>query len=719
MATSTTTRKARPPGSRSPQSDRGRRPPSSRSGKGLWTEKAAADWHEWSVVERLGWWAVVLATFGVTTVFFKWGPNAFDVPKLALLWSCVWVAIAGVIASLLTGRLTLVRLRVRWALVAFVAIQILATVFAISPRLSLFGNYGRYMGLIPLLLYVCLMLAACCYCAMTPGLVRHLLVAVGATSIIGSLVAVLEPLGFDLDFKTSTNYTGTSVGLQGNSDFSAGVIAIGFSSLLVLRVVADQRWMRVVATAGLPLSVVGLYLLNSRGAIIALVVGIAVTGLMSRETVPRLMTLGAVAGIGLILIVLLSLGATRAGAFAGRTDNVPLLRSESFVQRIDIWRGVVGVVTERPVLGGGPDSLDLTFPSHQPGELTLRPATVDTAHDVFLQYGAGSGVLGMAAYATLIGWAIIQAVRNRDRFEGPRRLLLAGALGTFSTYMAQAIFSIDELQLAVLGWVSLGMVLGLSDSGSLAIRASQVPRERRPMPVGASFGLSSLAVVLTVVAAVPVVADARFNAAWNIGEQFSLGLRDATTLRRSFEEAEAFNPLEVTYRAEAARWALQAPEKTTTEERARLLEWAEAQLDSALVIQPRQRELLMRKARVLDHRAKLGELSLFDQAEELYQQLIAQDPNDAKARVERTFHLENWYRMVPDPLLIEEARKEARAIENVKYLFPKGWCQVSSTYTRLGDHQDALRTARRCAELSPEDPSVKQKLAEAEQRARS
>jgi len=394
MATGTTTKKSRPSSSRSSNVSRSKRPGGGPK-RNEWTVDSAGDWHEWSVVERLGWWAVVVAMFGVPTVFFKWGPNAFDVPKLSLLWACAWVALAGVIASVLTGRLSLVRLRIRWAIVAFIVAQVIATLLSLSPRLSLFGTYGRYMGLVPILLFLSLTFAIVCYCAATPRLLQHLFVAIAANAVVGSLVAIAEPFGFDLGFRSANNFSGTSVGLQGNSDFSAGVLAISVPALIYLRVSAERRWMRITATVAIPLVLISLYLLNSRGAMIALVVGVAVTGLFCRELVPRWISFPATGAVILVLLGLLLLGVTRAGPYAGRFEHIPLLRSDTFVQRIDIWRGAGGVVAERPIFGAGPDTFDLTFPAHEPAELTLRPQGVDATHDVFLQYGTGSGLIGM------------------------------------------------------------------------------------------------------------------------------------------------------------------------------------------------------------------------------------------------------------------------------------------------------------------------------------
>lgn len=718
MASGTTTKKARSQAARASAANRAKRGPAAPK-RNEWNDEAAADWHHWSVVERLGWWAVVGAMVGVPTVFFKWGPNAFDVPKLAVLWACAWVALAGVVASVLTGRLSLVRLRVRWAIVAFAAAQVIATLLSISFRMSLFGTYGRYMGLVPILLFLSIAYAIVCYCAATPRLVRHLFVAIGVTAVAGSLVAILEPLGLDLGFRSTSNFTGTSVGLQGNSDFSAGALAISAPALLYLRVSSEQRWMRIGATLAIPLVLLSLYLLNSRGAIIALLVGLAVTGLLSRELLPRWISWPATGAVCLVLLSLVALGATRAGPLADRFQHIPLLRSETFVQRIDIWRGVGGVIAERPVFGAGPDTLDLTLPPHQPAELTLRPQPVDAAHDVFLQYGAGSGLIGMATYIALVGWTIAQAVRRRHRYTGSRLVLVAASVGTMAAYLGQATFSIDELQLAMYGWAALGMVLALTDPGSEAAHEALTSGvERRAMPVGWSFGLTLVAVAFVGVSVLPLVADAQYYSAIDIGQKLGQDPKYANQLQSAFERAETLNPLEATYKAEAARWVLMANERLSAEEKGRLLRWAQSQLDLALQLQPGETELEVRMARVNDQFGVLGDLSKFDEAERIFKRLEEQDPYNSRVRLERTYHLQTWKNATNRPELLEEMRAEAKALDGLPYLNPPSWCQLSQLYEKVDQYDDAVRTAHKCAELNPDDQAAQRRLTEAEGRRR-
>lgn len=683
-----------------------------------WTPDAAGDWHEWSIIERLGWWAIIGALVGVPTFFFKWGLNAFDVPKLALLWACSWLAMAGVVASVMTGRVELVRLRIRWAVVAFVATQVAATLLSISPLLSLFGSYGRYMGLVPMLLFLSLAFATVCYGSTSPGLIRHLLGATAIVTLASALVALLEPAGLDLGFKTGTNYTGTSVGLQGNSDFSAGVLAMGFPSLLYLRAFAERQWIRIGAVVAMPFVVVAMFLLNSRGAFIALAVGIVAAGWANRHLVPRFVTVAGTAAVALVLGALVVLGVTRAGPMGDTFSHIPLLRSETFVQRIDIWRGTVGVIADRPVLGSGPDTLGITLAPHQPAELSTRPMQVDAAHDVVLQTGAGSGVLGMVTYILLIGWTIVQGFRGTASLSGTARGVAATSVAILCAYVAQALFSIDELQIAVYGWIALGMVLALSDPGALASQDSTADRERRALPAGWSLGLSVVAMVLVLVSVVPVVADARFGRAAAAASGFARDPRFASPMLSAVEDAEALNPLEATYPAEGARYALEGLHNLDTASKKQLLDWIEDQIERAEDLQPGHRELKFRLARVYDQRAMLGDLPQFERAEDLLRSLEEEDPYDPKAKVERSYHLQSWRDATGRDDLVAEMRSEARAIESLPYLYPTGWCQVSSIYSRTGDHDDAIRTARRCAALLPQEPGARQRLAEAERRGR-
>lgn len=87
-------------------------------------------------------------------------------------------------------------------------------------------------------------------------------------------------------------------------------------------------------------------------------------------------------------------------------------------KRIMIWRRVLELVPEHPLLGGGPDTLarrlDLTFSRYIPEQGRVVTAAVDNAHNEYLGHLANVGLLGLASYLSLMGLSIFKWIKRRD-----------------------------------------------------------------------------------------------------------------------------------------------------------------------------------------------------------------------------------------------------------------------------------------------------------------
>ena len=92
--------------------------------------------------------------------------------------------------------------------------------------------------------------------------------------------------------------------------------------------------------------------------------------------------------------------------------------SDSFgSSRIRIWRECLALFGERPVLGGGPDTLslrlDLTFTRYIEELDFTRVTYVDNAHNEYLGYLINLGVVGMTAYLAIMAFSFVRLVRSR------------------------------------------------------------------------------------------------------------------------------------------------------------------------------------------------------------------------------------------------------------------------------------------------------------------
>ena len=121
-----------------------------------------------------------------------------------------------------------------------------------------------------------------------------------------------------------------------------------------------------------------------------------------------------------------------------------------------IWRGVLALIPERPVLGGGPGTLalrlEIEFSRYVPetGE-TLR-TFVDNAHNQYLQLLADTGAAGLAGYVLLLACTLTHAVKKR----APQTMALL-------CYCVQDFFGLGLCLVSPVFWAILGLSLSGSD----------------------------------------------------------------------------------------------------------------------------------------------------------------------------------------------------------------------------------------------------------------
>ena len=86
----------------------------------------------------------------------------------------------------------------------------------------------------------------------------------------------------------------------------------------------------------------------------------------------------------------------------------------------------------------------------------------DAAHDGPLQLAATGGILVLLSFLALVGFILWRGVVALRKTEGTTQLLVAGVFGAWLTYEAQSLISLDNIGLAIWGYILGGAVVGLS-----------------------------------------------------------------------------------------------------------------------------------------------------------------------------------------------------------------------------------------------------------------
>ena len=474
---------------------------------------------ESSAIGRVIGWTAIVATVLVT----PWATfDPINVPKLAV------IAFGGFItlAALLVNAKALIARRHRTVLIVsglFVLDLTLVFFFAgTNPYQEFFGTYGRATGFVAYIALIALFLGAVVIASakFVSSFARMLLIAGGLSIGYGLLQAVgADPIKW-------VNQYSPVIGFLGNPNFQSSFV--GFSGVLAFGFVcakAIKTPMRLGYAAYLVLAIFVIIKTDSQQGLLVLAGGIGIVAIIwissSRfkvVTIPALI----VSGIGAVFV---ALGSLNSGPLAS------LLYKASVTYRGDYWRAGWKMTLEHPFLGVGLDSYGDWYRRTRTLEATLRrgpEVTSNAAHNVLLDFSSNGGFPLVIIYLALMVLVVISAIKLLKRSTGFDPAL-AGLIAVWIAYQAQSIISLNQLGLAVWGWIISGLIIGYE----INTRTKEKVVEVKPpvskgrnvkKPVNESVSPKTLVsmvaggVVGLLVGLPPFIASAQFKSAFTSGD---------------------------------------------------------------------------------------------------------------------------------------------------------------------------------------------------------
>lgn len=424
----------------------------------------------------LGW--LLLATI-VPLAINLWGQQPFELPKAAIMRTLVWALATLTLLAWVRGDRPrpgsgTVEFAVSLAILG--AVVLVTTATAADWRLSLWGSTQRAQGTLTLVSYALLAGLAAVWLRRA-GRARLLVSAVALGSLPLIALALLQSAGVD-PFGLVSDARSPVYATLGRANFLGAYLAALLPLTLALLLTARQPAHRLLWAGLLAAQTVTLGLTLARGAwLAAMVGGVVFTLLWFGNRLGRNLKRGAWVAAGLLAL------AGPVTVFVTGSGG-----SGSAAARFTIWRAVLDLIRQRPLLGYGPDSLALLFPTVFPPELVYyhgRTFFVDRAHNLALDWLATAGVPGLLAFLLVLAAAFwLMARAWRRRLPRRKRALLAGITAAVLANAVNNLVSFDVTATATLFWLLLGVGVGLAALGA-----------PRPAPRPASFSPGRLLLV--------------------------------------------------------------------------------------------------------------------------------------------------------------------------------------------------------------------------------
>jgi O-antigen ligase len=417
---------------------------------------------------------ISLTCLFVTVVFWSQGTDPFNLPKLAILT----VGSFALLGSLLDFRV--IRRFEKLPLVVtglFILALLNSFIFSGAPKLQMFfGVYARNTGFLDYLSLAILFFGATTIRKSSDfqRIQRVYFLALG----IVTLVCILEIFGINIQ-KVSLTFKGALIGTLGNPNFISAYLGMGGTALFAVLLGLKKNLLQRTALL-LPLTVIAWLILrsSSRQGIVVLIGGCAFVFFFYLRSLKntrflQIIYLGITSIVGIFSIA----GALKKGPLAD------LIYKSSVSFRGEYWNAGIEMFKSHPFAGVGLNSYGDWYRTLRSSSAIISPGPevfTNTAHNIYIDYAAAGGLPLLIAFLAIIlltSISVIRFIKNDKEFDGT----FYSILGAWVVYLVQGLISIDQIGVAIWGWVLPGLLIGYESKtrSSLISQVSELRIQKR------------------------------------------------------------------------------------------------------------------------------------------------------------------------------------------------------------------------------------------------
>jgi O-antigen ligase len=339
--------------------------------------------------------------------------------------------------------------------VLFVSFSFTAVLFSQSPLTqNIYGVFGRNTGFLTYLFLVGIFLAATLL--NKEDSFQKLFLGLFVTGLVN--VVYCGWVVFFGDFVGWQNPYGNILGLFGNPNFVGAFLGIWISATIAYFIFSKTTlWIKLAIVALLLLGFYEVYRSRAVQGVVVSAAGIATVlfyWVRSRSQKNSILAFYAIPVLGFGVVALL--GALQKGPLA------EIVYKTSVSLRGAYWNAGIQTGLANPFTGAGMDAYgDWYRQSRTEYNATVLPGPVtvtNSAHNVVLDifsYGGFPLLLSYLGILFLGGWALIKNLRRTREFNPLFVALSVAWIG----YQLQSIISINQIGLAVWGWVLTGALV--------------------------------------------------------------------------------------------------------------------------------------------------------------------------------------------------------------------------------------------------------------------
>jgi putative inorganic carbon (hco3(-)) transporter len=687
---------------------------------------------------------------------FTWvNEELFEFPKMVLVYGFTVSIVALWLIRMVAEKRWLTRKTVfDWPLLAFVASQILATIFSIHPRTSIFGYYTRFHGgLLSTISYVLLYYAF--VNTISKKHLKGLFITLLSSALVVSLYAIPEHFGHSFSCSLISNSFDVDCWVQdvrtrifgtfGQPNWLAAYVVTVLPLAVVLGAHQRRKTRMVSIVTAICLFLVLLFT-RSRSGFAAFGIGMATLALghlwiqlqnhgLSPKTWWKHGT-GVFVGMGiLMMVVIAALGSpftpsvqtffaqssptTEATSPAATPQAAAINRldeggTDSGEIRKIVWEGAIRVWQRYPLFGSGVETFAYSYYQDRPVAHNIVSEwdfLYNKAHNEFLNFLATTGVVGLATYVVLLGWFGVVAVRlsvlptTKTSLTTTDKHITMALLSGVVALSISNFFGFSTVMVSVLWFIFMAILAIFHDDGE------EKTMLNRPLGFGQYLGLGTVVlgwIILVGQINTMLAADRQYVSAKSYFEG-GYALQAAQLLQKTTEmiPSEALYHDELS--SEYARLAVAYHDQQQATQAAKLASAAIGESNVTLSLNPRHLNFHKTRIRIFLLLAQIDSSALPD-ALDAINTALALAPTDAKLMYNKAIVLNALQK--PD-----EALATYEKTLEMKPNYEAVRMELGKLYEQQGKSADALAQYQYVIErIAPNNELAQQKIEELSQK---
>lgn len=364
------------------------------------------------------------------------------------------------------------------------AVSFLSTLFSICPEASIWGDSFREEGIFTIISYIALTLIFSCAVESEKQL-DNLLIGLLITSFGVSCYALIQYAGYNPTqhfiplMRQVENRSGSTIG---NPNFLGKFLVLMIPLFLVYYFRARSIIGRLLGAAGGLIACAGLIVTFTRASWFSCAVSVLLLGILAFKTIRQRAIKGFVFLIILILLftVLVEFqlpisssqkGGKEAHKITGKIVSTFDYRKGGIGGRLYLWEKALLLIQSRPLLGYGLDTHAVALEKFNL-EYAKRfnyTGIIDRVHNNYLDIAIAQGLLGLAAYLSIIITFLAWLVRTlKTEADASQRLLYCGILAAVCGYLLNDFFIFSVVSVSPTFWSLLGLTISIKRLNGLA-----------------------------------------------------------------------------------------------------------------------------------------------------------------------------------------------------------------------------------------------------------